>query len=41
MAFLSKAFFILAASTYVLCRLCKGKEARQRILLAASYLFYA
>ncbi len=41
MTFISAAFAVLFTVTYILCQTFRGKDARQRILLAASYLFYA
>lgn len=41
MTFISAAFAVLFTVTYLLCRAFKDRKARHRILLTASYLFYA
>ncbi|NLI53881.1 MAG: MBOAT family protein [Clostridiales bacterium] len=41
MSFVSLAFALLFVATYFACKLCKNKEQKHIVLLAASYVFYA
>ncbi len=41
MSFVSLAFVLLFAATYLSSRLCKTRDQKHAVLLAASYIFYA